>query len=169
MGYQSTQKKLPLRKCMQCHKMKREAISIGRCQACYDANEMYENLIGWTDTTDTIPGLNDYVLYFLRWLKSRLSQRDRGPQGQSNIALIALMNTLERDMGMVSPRLLPPQGGSVIASAQFTVQEVADGLTALVRAMPSMDDFLPSHQPKDEPLPVERGSIELIACEVRYG
>ncbi len=31
-------KKLPLRKCLQCHEMKREDFD-DRCQACYDANE----------------------------------------------------------------------------------------------------------------------------------
>lgn len=146
MGYQLIQKKLPLRKCMQCHKMKREAISSGRCQACYDANEMYENLIGWTDTTETIPGLNDYALYFLRWLTSRLSQRDRGPQGQSNTALIALMKAEEHEIGSTSSRL-----------------------RSVARYYPASDLWEVAPYVKDEPLPVERGPIEQIACEVRYG
>lgn len=77
----ATQKKLPLCKCMQCHEVKREVMSSGRCQACYDANEQRwqeqrardgiavdENLIGWM-YLDTHPGLNDYLLRFLLQLR----------------------------------------------------------------------------------------------------
>src|SRR6266446_7034422 len=73
-------RKLPLRKCLQCHEMKREDFHT-RCQACYEANEQYcqyqieagerfpidRNLIGWVDATSQ-PGLNDYLWYFLKWI-----------------------------------------------------------------------------------------------------
>src|SRR5258708_11858182 len=73
-------KRLPLRKCLQCHAMKREDFH-DRCQACYDENEadivrqiesgvkipLDRNLIGWVYATSQ-PGLHDYLWYFLKWL-----------------------------------------------------------------------------------------------------
>ena len=73
-------KKLPLRKCLQCHALQREDFS-HRCHACYAENELSlqqqiaagerfpidRNLIGWVDAS-TLPGLNDYLWYFLKWV-----------------------------------------------------------------------------------------------------
>ena|SRR6266568_1970499 len=73
-------KKLPLRKCLQCHTMKREDFH-DRCHACYEANDLDcqlqvaagerfpldRNLIGWVYATSQ-PGLHDYLWYFLKWL-----------------------------------------------------------------------------------------------------
>jgi hypothetical protein len=173
MGYQllpPPQKKLPLRKCMQCHQMKREQFSV-RCRLCYETNEHAwlaqraangggptpnANLIGW-DYSDTLPGLNDYLLYFLRWLYARLFQKN-SPQDSFDGALcaysahLALMKRIERDIDM-SP-----------ATAE-AMNILARGVSS---TMFSLRDTLPGQQPHEEPLPIERGVIELVACEVRY-
>lgn len=158
------QKKPPLRKCMQCHEVKRERFSV-RCQACEEANEWHyqkqkaagawpivdENLIGWV-YPDTIPGLYDYLLCFLRWLKSRFHRkRESSPQGQSNAAQLILMREVEHD-----------QTG-------LTAQQAADALTmAFVHGKPSIYDFIPGYQPKDEPLPQEQYPVVQMECEVSY-
>ena len=82
-------KRLPLRKCLQCHAMKREDFH-DRCQACYDENEadivrqiesgvkipIDRNLIGWVYHTSQ-PELHDYLWYFLKWCFSHHPRANR--------------------------------------------------------------------------------------------
>ena len=84
-------KRLPLRKCLQCNEMKREDFH-DRCLACHDANEQeYQrqreagerfpanrNLIGWFQAT-SYPYLGDYLWYFLKWCFMQLTLRADHP------------------------------------------------------------------------------------------
>ena len=75
----------------------------------------------------------------------------------------------------------PPQGGSVIArplapvreterdQVGLTAQQAADALTmAFAHGRPSIYDFIPGYQPKDEPLPQEQYPVVQMECEVSY-
>ena len=82
-------KKLPLRKCLQCQKLKRETFRSQRCQACYDENErvlqtqvevgepfpLDLNLCYYPYAT-TFPDPHEYLWYFLTGLLARLKRAE---------------------------------------------------------------------------------------------
>ena len=76
-------------------------------------------------------------------------------QGQSNVAQLALMKAVECDIEH--------------DQAGLTAQQAADALTmAFAHGRPSIYDFIPGYQPKDEPLPQEQYPVAQMECEVRY-